>query len=70
MRDILEQNVAAAAKELFDVAVRAELTRPEEQFGDYATNVTDQAGRLSRRDQASGSCFGRLGRRRLSAGCR
>ncbi len=42
MRQILEQKVAAAAKELFDVAVDVELTRPDEQFGDYATNVALQ----------------------------
>jgi len=42
MKDKLEQLVAAAVKELFDVAVDIELTRPEEQFGDYATNVALQ----------------------------
>lgn len=36
-------------KKVFDVEVAAELTRPDEQFGDYATNVALQlAGRLKR----------------------
>jgi arginyl-tRNA synthetase len=38
----LEQVVAAAVKELYDVDVAIELTRPDEQFGDYATNVALQ----------------------------
>jgi len=42
MKDILEQKVATAVKELFEVDTRVELTRPEEQFGDYATNVALQ----------------------------
>jgi arginyl-tRNA synthetase len=40
--DELEKQVAAAAKELFGVKAKVELTRPEEQFGDYATNVALQ----------------------------
>lgn len=39
---MLEQKVGAAVKELFGVDVKIELTRPEEQFGDYATNVALQ----------------------------
>lgn len=42
MKDVLEQKVGAAVKELFGVDVKIELTRPEEQFGDYATNVALQ----------------------------
>ena len=42
MKHELEQQVAAAVQELFGVAARVELTRPEEQFGDYATNVALQ----------------------------
>lgn len=42
MKEELEQKVAAACKELFDIEVVTELTRPEEQFGDYATNVALQ----------------------------
>ena len=42
MRQELEQRIATAAKELFDVEPAIELTRPEEQFGDYATNVALQ----------------------------
>ncbi len=39
---MLEQKVAEACKELFDIEVKVELTRPEEQFGDYATNAALQ----------------------------
>ncbi len=42
MKQELEQAVAAIVKELFDVDVRVDLTRPDEQFGDYATNVALQ----------------------------
>ena len=39
MKQELEQAVAAAVKELFGLDVGVELTRPDEQFGDYATNI-------------------------------
>lgn len=42
MKQELEQAVAAAVKELYGQDVAVELTRPEEQFGDYATNVALQ----------------------------
>ncbi len=42
MKDLLAQAVQAACKDLFDVEVVAELTRPDEQFGDFATNVALQ----------------------------
>ncbi len=42
MKSVLEQKAAAAVKELYGVDVQIELTRPEEQFGDYATNVALQ----------------------------
>ncbi len=42
MKDVLETKVAEAAHELFAVEARVELTRPEEQFGDFATNVALQ----------------------------
>ena len=42
MKEVLEKKVAAAVKELFNVEVAVELTRPDEQFGDYATNVALQ----------------------------
>jgi len=42
MKQELEQVVAAAVQDLFSEAVTVELTRPEEQFGDYATNVALQ----------------------------
>jgi arginyl-tRNA synthetase len=42
MKNELVAAVAAVCKELFDVDVSVELTRPDEQFGDYATNVAMQ----------------------------
>jgi arginyl-tRNA synthetase len=42
MKQELEAAVAGAVKDLFDVALAIELTRPAEQFGDYATNVALQ----------------------------
>ena len=47
MKDELEQAIQAAAKAVFDVDVEPALTRPDEQFGDYATNAALQlAGQL------------------------
>jgi arginyl-tRNA synthetase len=42
MKSVLEQGVSSACKELFDVDLVIELTRPEEQFGDYTTNAALQ----------------------------
>jgi arginyl-tRNA synthetase len=42
MKRELEEKLVAAIKELFNVEVPVELTRPDEQFGDYATNVALQ----------------------------
>ncbi len=42
MKQELEQAVAATVKDLFDADVSVELARPDEQFGDYATNVALQ----------------------------
>src|SRR5665213_390530 len=42
MKQELEAKIAAAAHELFNVDVNVELTRPDGQFGDYATNVALQ----------------------------
>jgi arginyl-tRNA synthetase len=42
MKDVLEQKIAQTCNELFGVEVGIELTRPEEQFGDFATNVALQ----------------------------
>lgn len=42
MRQELEQAIADVCKELFKSDVSIELTRPDEQFGDYATNVALQ----------------------------
>lgn len=49
MKDELEQAVAAAAKTVCNVEAAAALTRADEQFGDYATNVALQlAGKLGK----------------------
>ncbi|HET7320048.1 MAG TPA: arginine--tRNA ligase [Candidatus Saccharimonadales bacterium] len=49
MKQELEQAVAAVVKELFGADVAIELTRPEERFGDYATNVALQlAGKVGK----------------------
>jgi arginyl-tRNA synthetase len=42
MKNDLEQQVAVIVKNLFGVDIVIELTRPEEQFGDYSTNVALQ----------------------------
>lgn len=42
MKQELEQIIAAICKDVFSVDVQPELTRPDEQFGDYATNVAMQ----------------------------
>jgi arginyl-tRNA synthetase len=42
MKQELESSVASAVKDLFGVEVKVELTRPEEKFGDFATNVALQ----------------------------
>jgi arginyl-tRNA synthetase len=48
MQEIIE-TIQRVCKELFGVDIEAELTRPDEQFGDYATNVAMQlAGRLNK----------------------
>lgn len=45
MRYELEQAIADVCRELFDVNSNVSLTRPDEQFGDYATNVALQLGK-------------------------
>jgi len=42
MKHELEQHVAEACNSLFNVTLSVTLTRPDEQFGDYATNVALQ----------------------------
>lgn len=42
MKDTLTEAVQTVCKELFDADTKVELTRPDEQFGDYATNVALQ----------------------------
>lgn len=42
MKNQLETVVSKACKRLFDVEIAVQLTRPEEQFGDFATNVALQ----------------------------
>lgn len=42
MRHKIEAAITAVAQDLFDQQVSVELTRPDEQFGDYATNIALQ----------------------------
>jgi arginyl-tRNA synthetase len=42
MKQELEAALQAACKDLFDTDVQVDLTRPDEQFGDFATNVALQ----------------------------
>lgn len=42
MKQDLEQAIAAVCKDLFSADVAIELSRPDEQFGDYATNAALQ----------------------------
>jgi arginyl-tRNA synthetase len=42
MKAELEQKIAAACQTIFAADVTVQLTRPEEQFGDYATNMALQ----------------------------
>jgi len=42
MKQELAQSIAAVVTEVFGVNVDIELTRPDEQFGDYSTNVSLQ----------------------------
>ncbi|MDB5159832.1 MAG: Arginine--tRNA ligase [Candidatus Saccharibacteria bacterium] len=45
----MEEKISQTIKELFDVETSVQLTRPEPEFGDYATNIALQlAGRLSK----------------------
>ncbi len=47
--DEMQKTFKSVIQNLFNTDVKAELTRPDEQFGDYATNVALQlAGRLQR----------------------
>jgi arginyl-tRNA synthetase len=47
--ELIKQTIKSAVKELFNADIDPELTRPDEQFGDYATNVALQlAGSLGK----------------------
>lgn len=49
MKKELEAALAALVKDVFGVDARVELTRPDEQFGDFATNVAlHLAGKLNK----------------------
>lgn len=45
MRDELSAQIAGVIQKLFTVETAVELTRPDEQFGDYATNVALKLGK-------------------------
>lgn len=42
MKQEIESAIAGVVKDLFDVEIKVELTRPDKQFGDYATNIALQ----------------------------
>jgi len=42
MREQIRQIIVSACKELYDLEVIAEITRPDTEFGDYTTNVAMQ----------------------------
>ncbi|HEY8992701.1 MAG TPA: arginine--tRNA ligase [Candidatus Microsaccharimonas sp.] len=45
----MEEKISQSIKSLFDIDVTVQLTRPEPEFGDYATNIALQlAGRLGK----------------------
>jgi arginyl-tRNA synthetase len=46
MKSELEAAIAEAVQNLFGVEAKIELTRPEEQFGDYSTNAALQLAKL------------------------
>jgi arginyl-tRNA synthetase len=47
---LIQETISEVCKSLFQTDVKVELTRPEEQFGDYATNVALQlAGKLGQK---------------------
>lgn len=49
MKEALEKQIAQVCKNLFAETVRVELTRPDERFGDFATNAALQlAGKIGR----------------------
>jgi arginyl-tRNA synthetase len=50
MKGELEAAIAQVCKDLFGVEMRVVLSRPDEQFGDYATNIALQlAGKLNKK---------------------
>jgi arginyl-tRNA synthetase len=50
MQEIIK-TLKRAAKDLFNVDIEPDLTRPEEQFGDYTSNIAMQlAGKLNKNE--------------------
>ncbi len=50
MRQEIKSNIANVVKDLFNIDIEVELTRPDEQFGDLATNVSLQLARQLNKD--------------------
>jgi arginyl-tRNA synthetase len=49
MRQEIEQLIAGICRDLFNLEIKVDLSRPDEQFGDYATNIALQlAGKLGK----------------------
>ncbi len=67
MKQTLEQAVAAAVQELFGIDTTVELSRPDEQFGDYATNIALQlAGQVGKNPREIGEELATSIRERLA----
>ena len=67
MKQELEQTISKVVHDLFDVAVAIELTRPDEQFGDYATNVALQlSGKLGKNPREIAETLQQILREQLS----
>lgn len=63
MKTELEARIAAIVKKLFNEEITVELTRPDEKFGDYATNVALQLAKKlgGRPDEIAGEIASKFG---------
>ncbi|HSX45377.1 MAG TPA: arginine--tRNA ligase [Candidatus Saccharimonadia bacterium] len=67
MKEELEHRIAEACRELFGTDVKVELTRPEEQFGDFSTNVALQlAGQVDKNPREVGEALAAALREKLA----
>lgn len=58
MKQVIATHISQIVKDVFDVEVAIELTRPDEQFGDYSTNVSLQlAGKVGKNPREIGEAL-------------